>query len=261
MKIYRFLFIYFFYSIGNWQSSTPLQCRHDSGYESYPKHYGLFELSPIRKQASDMQQDKCLGNADKINPKRLNFVNLFYGRSIDNSTGDSGIELSIGDSRRASSVDESVSDGDNLSVEKTSQYVVDENCNFISLLNSDSGIEFYQPSKYVCKDHSCEKHGKCKRNTTDASKKIFRSYAISSDLFKSVQKSSKVDFLHELHLRNCSSIISDILSHLSDEDLRQANNVSKSWRDIISSDRSANSRRTSYINNKKNAGRGPNKVN
>lgn len=206
------------------------------------------ELSPIRKQASDTQQYR---NPDKINPKKLNFFNLFFGRSGDNSTGDSGI---------ASSIDESVSDGDNLPVKKSSQYIVDENCNFISLLSSDTGNGLYQPSKYICKDHSHEKYdGKCKRNT-NASKKIFRSYDISSDLFKSVQKSSKVDFLYELHIRNCSSILSDILSYLSSEDLRQANNVSKSWQDIISSDRSANSRRTSYIKNKKNAGRGPNKV-
>lgn len=244
----KFIDFFFLLFVDDWQTSTPLQCRHDSGYESYPKHYGLLELSPIRKQSSDMQPVR---NPDKINPKKLNFLNLFYGKSSDVSTGDSGI---------ASSIDESVSDGDSLPVKETSQFIVDENCNFISLLNSDTGIELYQPSKYICKDHSHEKHdSKCKRNT-DASKKIFRSYAISSDLFKSVQKSSKVDFLYELYIRNCSSIISDILSYLSAEDLRQANNVSKSWQDIVSSDRSANSRRTSYINNKKNAGRGPNKV-
>lgn len=180
---------------------------------------------------------------------KLDFSFLCANNNTD-SQADSGIESIFSKSFSESK----------MKLINEAEFVTDENCNITCIINNASKSTLIQPSKYICRDHALEKNLKSYQYSllTDQTE-TFESYVITSDIKKEL-KNTKLDLLYELDIRNCTGIISDILSYLSDEDLRLVANVSKHWQDIISNDTKANKRRIVYLKNKKNAAFGPNKV-
>lgn len=73
-------------------------------------------------------------------------------------------------------------------------------------------------------------------------------------------KQTKIDFIHELNIRNCSSIISCILEYLSPKDLCKASCVSEEWTKVILNDSKANTRRKKILEDRDLFLNGPSKV-
>lgn len=216
------------------------------------------ELSPIRKKPFQSNISSLLNgilNTESVKKwnkaldnvtRKLAFTSLSDGSDSDSVSqdSDSGFE-----SKSVSIENQSI-------CKKLPTIHKDENCNII--YDCVESEKLYQPFKYICVEDMCGKDSKCYNELRNINETWqFCNYHLANVI---TEKNNKLDVIKELSMRNCSGVISQILSYLSGEDLRRASYVSKEWQHVIFTDRVANKKRETFINNKRNSSVGPNKV-
>lgn len=240
-------------------SSTPIL---QSGSERNCKRFlnspakEIDALSPIKDNQARCNFFKDLNSVEVVTrrckilvgvSRKLRFTELSNFIDVNNNKVDN-------DSGIGSELDLSIREDHSISNSLSTLSSTDENCNIINLQNNSSCVSDDSNALFNVELKNSKSENKAlevldNRSDTDS---------LNVTKFTNV---SSLDILSELNLMNCTGVLSLILSHLSDEDLRKVSYVTKEWREIVIDDNVANTRRIAYIKERRRIVTGPEKEN
>lgn len=260
----------FNFFLGGLLSSTPVQSPDDSGYIGSGQRRlksnfnALNSCSPIKESS--------VKNVSEIFPSQYDFYDISphlrfddhsdYGTvrnySLSSVEVNEFSELEFATSN-FSSQNEMYKSTPSTSKTKEKFWPSSEakNKNYISsLVFADKDIAY---KIFECKSNSLNSDRCTSTNNFADKSSLPKDHANYWNAFTNF-KQKKTDFIHELNVRNCTLVVSQILSYLSAKELCIASCVNKEWNEVISSDSVGNARREKFIEERHLFLNGPLKV-